>query len=163
MDDIVFQQLKESRFQYPEITQVIFAPEKMFEIGLFALTNVKYRFDIVWDRLMFDFVWTYFREGIDLAEKQAKESNVKFRLITEVTKEKAINPVQIGCLNKLGRLGEMILISDSKYVLQVRYDKDNKMIASFTNKRHKVQVQEIMFEKYWNEIKSLNEVMTNRS
>jgi hypothetical protein len=163
MDDIVFQQLKESRFQYPEITQVIFAPEKMFEIGLFALTNVKYRFDIVWDRLMFDFVWTYFREGIDPAEKQAKESNVKFRLITEVTKEKAINPVQIGCLNKLCRLGEMILISDSKYVLQVRYDKDNKMIASFTNEKHKVQVQEIMFEKYWNEIKSLNEVMTNRS
>jgi hypothetical protein len=57
----------------------------------------------------------------------------------------------------------MILISDSKYVLQVRYDKDNKIIASFTNEKHKVQVQEIMFEKYWNEIKSLDEVMTNRS
>jgi hypothetical protein len=57
----------------------------------------------------------------------------------------------------------MILISDSKYVLQVRYDKDNKIIASFTNEKHKVQVQEIMFEKYGNEIKSLDEVMTNRS
>ena len=67
MDDIVLQQLKESRFQYPEITQVIFAPEKMFEIGLFALTNVEYRFDIVWDRPMFDFIWNYFREGIDLS------------------------------------------------------------------------------------------------
>jgi hypothetical protein len=87
MDDIVFHQLRESRFQYPEITQVIFDPKKMFEIGLSALTNVKYGFDIVWDRLMFDFIWNYFREGIDLAEKQAKESNVKLRLITEVTKE----------------------------------------------------------------------------
>jgi len=327
MDDIVLQQLKESRFQYPEITQVIFAPEKMFEIGLFALTNVKYRFDIVWDRPMLEFVWNYFKEGIDLAEKQAKDRNVKFRLITEVTKEnleylnslkhheirhinsirtnfaimdetsymvqifhkedeppsqaffsnsksllgsqqelfnrlwdiatplpyrlkeieyqeklnylriitdqndirneiislvsqvtneltifssfeilhnifettilpalnslldrgikikilvdhscnyfqikinsvtkeKANNPIQIGCLNKLGRFSEMILISDSKYVLQVRYDKDNKIIASFTNEKHKVQVQEIMFEKYGNEIKSLDEVMTNRS
>jgi hypothetical protein len=327
MDDIVLQQLKESRFQYPEITQVIFAPEKMFEIGLFALTNVKYRFDIVWDRPMLEFVWNYFKEGIDLAERQAKDRNVKFRLITEVTKEnleylnslkhheirhinsirtnfaimdetsymvqifhkedeppsqaffsnsksllgnqqelfnrlwdiatplpyrlkeieyqeklnylriitdqndirneiislvsqvtneltifssfeilhnifettilpalnslldrgikikilvdhscnyfqikinsvtkeKANNLIQIGCLNKLGRFSEMILISDSKYVLQVRYDKDNKIIASFTNEKHKVQVQEIMFEKYGNEIKSLDEVMTNRS
>jgi hypothetical protein len=67
----------------------------MFEIGLSALTNVKYRFDIVWDRLMFDFIWNYFREGIDLAEKQAKESNVKLRLITEVTKE------NLECLNSL--------------------------------------------------------------
>lgn len=327
MDDMVFHQLRESRFQYPEITQVIFDSKKMFEIGLSALTNVRYRFDIAWDRLMFDFVWNYFREGIELAEKQAKESNVKFRLITEVTKEnleylnslkhhtirhvnnirtnfaimdetsymvqifhkedeppsqaffsnsksllgsqqelfnrlwdiaiplsyrlkeieyqeklnylriitdqndirneiislvsqvakeltifssfeilhnifetailpalnssldrgtkikilvdnncnyfqskinsitkkKASDLIQIGCLNKLGRFSEMILISDSKYVLQIRYDKDNKMIASFTNEKHKVQVQEIMFEKYWNEIKSLDEVVINRS
>jgi hypothetical protein len=322
MDDIVLQQLKEFRFQYPEITQVIFAPEKMFEIGLFALTNVEYRFDIVWDRPMLEFVWNYFREGIDLAEKQAKDRNVKFRLITEVTKEnleylnslkhheirhvnsirtnfaimdetsymvqifhkeneppsqaffsnsralvgsqqqlfdrlwdiatplsyrlkeieyqdklnylriisdqneirseidslvrqvaneliifssfeilhnifetdilpyvKSLldrgirinilvdstseyfqikmnlvteesksNHIQIGYWNNLGRFDEMILISDSKYVLQVRYDNDNKMIASFTNEKHKVQVQEIIFEKYWNEVKSL-EVM----
>ena len=319
MDDIVLQQLKESRFQYPEITQVIFAPEKMFEIGLFALTNVKYRFDIVWDRPMLEFVWNYFKEGIDLAERQAKDRNVKFRLITEVTKEnleylnslkhheirhinsirtnfaimdetsymvqifhkedeppsqaffsnsksllisqhelfnrlwdiatplanrlkeieyqeklnylriitdqndirneiislvsqvaneliifssfeilysifetailpalksllgggikikilvdktcdwfqikinsiteeKTNDAIQIGCLNNLGKFDEMILISDSKYVLQVRYDKDNKMIASFTNEKHRVQVQEIMFEKYGNEINSL--------
>lgn len=319
MDDTVFQQLRESKFQHPEFTEVILEPEKMLEIGLSALTNVKYRFDIVWDRLMLDFVWNYFREGINLAEKQAKDKNVKFRLITEVTKdnleyfnslkhheirhiysirtnfaimdetsymvqifhkedeppsqaffsnsksllisqhelfnrlwdiatplanrlkeieyqeklnylriitdqndirneiislvsqvaneliifssfeilysifETAILPalksllgrgikikilvdktcdwfqiklnsitekktndaIQIGCLNNLGKFDEMILISDSKYVLQVRYDKDNKMIASFTNEKHRVQVQEIMFEKYGNEINSL--------
>jgi phosphatidylserine/phosphatidylglycerophosphate/cardiolipin synthase-like enzyme len=83
--------------------------------------------------------------------------------INSITKEKASDLIQIGCLNKLGRFSEMILISDSKYVLQIRYDKDNKIIASFTNEKHKVQVQEIMFEKYWNEIKSLDEVVINRS
>ncbi|WP_415310614.1 hypothetical protein [Candidatus Nitrosocosmicus sp. FF01] len=322
MDDIVLEQLKESKFVHPEITQVILEPKKMFEIGLFALLNVKYRFDIVWDRPMLDFVWNYFREGINMAEKQAKESGVKFRLITEVTKENLqyinsirhheirhvnsirtnfaimdetsymvqifhkeneppsqaffsnsralvgsqqqlfdrlweiatplshrlkeieyqeklnylriitdqneirseidslVNQVaneliifssfeilhnifetdilpyvkslldrgisikilvdstseyfqikmnsvieereskriQMGYWNNLGRFDEMILISDSKYVLQVRYDNDNKMIASFTNEEHKVQVQEIIFEKHWNEVKSL-EVM----
>ena len=71
----------------PEITQVIFEPKRMLEIGSCALLNVKYRFDIVWDRQMLDFVWDYFREGIKLAEKQAKERGVRFRLITEVTKE----------------------------------------------------------------------------
>lgn len=326
MDDIVFQRLKESKYQYPEITQVILEPKTMTEIGLFALTNVEYRFDIVWDRLMLDFVWNYFKEGMDLAEKQAKERNIKFRLITEVTKEnlkylnslrhheirhinsirtnfaimdetsymvqifhkedeppsqalfsnsKALvisqqqlfnrlwdiatplsyrmkdieyqeklnylriftdqndirleiislvsqvaneliifssfeilhslfdttilpsikslvdggikikilvdktynyfqvkinsiteertnDSIQIGYLNKLGRFNEMILIRDSKYVLQVRYDKDNRMIASFTNEKHKVQVQEIMFEKHWNEIKSLDKVIDHQ-
>jgi sugar-specific transcriptional regulator TrmB len=327
MDDRVIHQLKESRFQHPEFTEVILEPKKMFEIGLSALTNVEYMFDIVWDRLMLDFVWNYFREGIKLAEKQAEERNVKFRLITEVTKENleyvnsirhheirhinnmrtnfaimdersymvqifhkedeppsqaffsnskslvesqqelfnrlwniatplanrlkeieyqeklnylriitgqneirneissivsqvaneliifssfeilhnifeiAVLPsleslkdrgikikilvdntcdyfqskinsiykekthdlVQIFCLNKLGRLNEMILIGDSKFVLQVRHDRDNKLIASFTNEKHKVQVQEIMFEKYRNEIKTLDTVVTNRS
>ena len=325
MDDIVFQQLKESRFQHPEFTEVILEPKKMFEIGLFALTNLKYRFDIVWDRLMLDYVWNYFREGINIAEKQAKERGIKFRLIAEVTKEnleylnslkhheirhinnirtnfaimdetsymvqifhkedeppsqaffsnskslvksqqelfnrlwdiatpltyrlkeieyqeklnylriitdqndikdeisslvsqvaneliifssfeilhsifeiailpplnslldrgtkikilvdntwdyfqikinsitkkKVNNPIQIGYLNKLGRFDEMILISDGKYVLQVCYDQDNRMIASFTNEKYKVQVQEIMFEKYWNEVKSLNVLNIN--
>jgi hypothetical protein len=325
VDDIILQQLKESKFIHPEITQVILEPKKMFEIGLFALTNVNYRFDIVWDRLMLDFVWNYFREGINMAEKQAKEGGVKFRLITEVTKEnleymnslrhheirhvnnirtnfaimdetsymvqifhkeneppsqaffsnsqllvgnqqqlfdrlwkiatplayrlkeieyqeklnylriitdqneikseinslvkqaaneliifssfeilhdifetdifpsvrplldrgitikilvdsaneyfqikmnsvtekKESNRIQIGYLNKLGRFNEMILISDSKYVLQVRYDNDNRMMASFTNEKHKVQVQEIIFEKYWNEVKSLKAMNSN--
>ncbi len=325
MDDIVFQQLKESRFQHPEFTEVILEPKKMFEIGLFALTNLKYRFDIVWDRLMLDFVWNYFREGINIAEKQAKEKGVKFRLIAKVTKEnpeylnslkhheirhinnirtnfaimdetsymvqifhkedeppsqaffsnskslvksqqelfnrlwdiaipltyrlkeieyqeklnylriitdqndikdeisslvsqvaneliifssfeilhsifeiailpalnslldrgikikilvdntwdyfqikinsitkkKVNNPIQIGYLNKLGRFDEMILISDGKYVLQVRYNQDNRMIASFTNEKYKVQVQEMMFEKHWNEVKSLNVLNIN--
>lgn len=319
MKDIVLQQLKNARFLHPEITQVILEPKKMFEIGLFALTNVKYRFDIVWDRVMLDFIWNYFKDGIDIAEKQAKERNIKFRLITEVTKENldyfnslkhheirhiinirtnfaimdeiaymvqifhkedeppsqaffsnaqilvesqqqlfnrlwdiatplsyrlkeieyqdklnylriitdqndikneiislvgqvtheliifssfeilqdifdiAILPsieslihkgikikilldkacnyfqikinsiieekkrdlIQIEYLNKLGRFTEMILITDSKYILQARYDNDNRIIASFTNEKHKVQVQEIMFEKYWNEVKSL--------
>lgn len=325
MDDIILQQLKESKFIHPEITQVILEPKMMFEIGLFALTNVNYRFDIVWDRLMLDFVWNYFREGINMAEKQAKEGGVKFRLITEVTKEnleymnslrhheirhvnnirtnfaimdetsymvqifhkeneppsqaffsnsqllvrnqqqlfdrlwkiatplayrlkeieyqeklnylriitdqneikseinslvkqaadeliifssfeilhdifetdifpsvrplldrvitikilvdsaneyfqikmnsvtekKESNRIQIGYLNKLGRFNEMILISDSKYVLQVRYDNDNRMMASFTNEKHKVQVQEIILEKYWNEVKSLKAMNSN--
>lgn len=327
MEDIVLRQLLESRFMRPEITQVIFEPKRMLEIGSCALLNVKYRFNIVWDRQMLDFVWDYFREGIKLAEKQAKERGVRFRLITEVTKENLeylnslrhheirhinairtnfaimdetsymvqifykeneppsqaffsnsralvesqqqlfnrlwdiatplssrlkeieyqeklnyfriitdqsdikseirslvsqvtheliifssfdilysifetiilpaiealvdrnsgirinilidsmdedfqikINPaigekkdnhIQTRFLNKLGKLNEMILISDSKYVLQVRYDNDNRLIASFTNEIHKVQVQEIIFEKYWNEVKTLEGMNSN--
>jgi hypothetical protein len=81
--------------------------------------------------------------------------------INSITKKKVNNPIQIGYLNKLGRFDEMILISDGKYVLQVRYNQDNRMIASFTNEKYKVQVQEIMFEKHWNEVKSLNVLNIN--
>ena len=34
--------------------------------------------------------------------------------------------------------------------------KQNKLIATFSNEEHYIQVQEIMFEKYWNDVKSLN-------
>ena len=40
--------------------------------------------------------------------------------------------------------------------MQLKYNEnESKFIASFSNKEHQVLVQEILFEKYWNEIISL--------
>ncbi|MDN5845832.1 MAG: hypothetical protein L0H53_06110 [Candidatus Nitrosocosmicus sp.] len=55
----------------------------------------------------------------------------------------------------------MVMIFDNKHLLHVYYDLDSKLIASFSNEEHKVLVQELMFEKYWNEVKSLNILNTN--
>lgn len=62
--------------------------------------------------------------------------------------------IDIGFTEKLGKFNEMVMISDSKYVIQVKYN-ESKLIASFSNKEHQVLVQEILFEKYWNEVNSL--------
>jgi len=49
----------------------------------------------------------------------------------------------------------MILCFDGKYVLQIQQDESNNLVGSFTNDSNKVLVQQILFEKYWNEVKSL--------
>jgi hypothetical protein len=53
------------------------------------------------------------------------------------------------------------MIFDSKHVLQVNYDISNKLVATYSNEEHKVLIQELMFEKYWNEVKSLEVVNSN--
>jgi hypothetical protein len=89
------------------------------------------------------------------------DEGFKIKINPIIGEKKYDNAIQTGYLNKLGKLNEMILISDSRFVLQVRYYDDNKLIASFTNEIHKVQVQEIIFEKYWNEVKSLEGMNRN--
>lgn len=306
---------------------MIFEPEKMTELGIVALTNIEKAFDVVWDKTMFNFIRNYFRAGLNLAEKMARERKVKFRLIIEVTKEnkelikslkhheirhvdsirsnfaifderaymvqifhreeeppsqayfsntkplvksqqvlfdrlwkiamplesrlkeieyqdklnysrilsnqdeiyneitsiinqtrkellifssatilnkltnqsqflnncislsdkkavlrilvdsadahildkfKRINNesnktdlIDIAYTEKLGKFNEMVMVSDSKYVIQVKYnDNEGKLIASFSNKEHQVLVQEILFEKYWNEVNSLSNIIS---
>ncbi len=323
MDESTYRQLKESNGRHPEVTEVIFEPERMSELGLVALTNIEKAFDVVWDKTMLNFIWNFFRVGLNLAEKMARERKVKFRLVVEVTKEnkelikslenheirhvdsirsnfaifderaymvqifqkedeppsqayfsnskslvisqqglfdrlwkiamplesrlkeieyqdklnyskilsdqeeinneiasiinqtrkellifssssilskvtnqsqflnycirlsdkkavlrilvdsanenildqfKYINSesdntdfIEIGFTDKLGKFNEMVMISDSKYIIQIKYEDDeSKLIASFSNKEYQVLVQEILFEKYWNEVNSLS-------
>jgi hypothetical protein len=87
MDDITFQKLKESKYYHPEITAVVYDSDKMLEMGLIAINSAVYGFDIVWDKIWFSFLWKYFKDGIHLAEKQAKEKCIKLRLIVEITKD----------------------------------------------------------------------------
>ena len=53
------------------------------------------------------------------------------------------------------------MLSDTKYVLQVKCNQHNEIVASFSNEEHSVMIQEILFEKYWNEVKSLEVVNSN--
>jgi hypothetical protein len=87
VDDSTFRQLKESCFRHPEITEVIFDYDKMLEMGLVAINNIDCKFDIIWDKIMFDFLWKYFKDGIHVADKQAKDKGIRLRLIVEITKE----------------------------------------------------------------------------
>jgi hypothetical protein len=72
----------------------------------------------------------------------------------------SIKPIQLGFADKIGDLNEMIMIFDDKNLLRVNYSQGNLLIAVFSNQEHAILVQQLMFEKYWNEVKSL-EVMNN--
>lgn len=73
----------------------------------------------------------------------------------------ATKPIQIGFANKIGDLNEMIIIFDDKHLLRLNYNQDDLLVATFSNEEHTVLVQQLMFEKYWNELKSL-EVMNSK-
>ena len=69
--------------------------------------------------------------------------------------------MQFGYSNKLGEFNEFIMLSDTRYILQIKYNQQNEIVASFSNEEHNVTIQEILFEKYWNEVKSLEIVNSN--
>lgn len=81
--------------------------------------------------------------------------------IVSISNSNQTNLIQLGYTNKLGDLDEMVLISDDKYLLHIQYDQDNKLIATFSNEEHNILVQELMFEKYWNEVNSLTVFSNN--
>lgn len=95
------------------------------------------------------------------------ERNVTIKILTDNADEHLIkqiaslnalnleNSIQLGYMNKLGDLDEMVIVSDAKHLLNIQIDSDNKLIATFSNEPHSVLVQELMFEKHWNEVKSL--------
>jgi hypothetical protein len=80
--------------------------------------------------------------------------------ITCINKSTQIGPIKLGYTNKIAEIDEMVMIFDNKHLLQVNYSPDDKLNATYSNEEHKVLIQELMFEKYWNEVKSL-EVMNN--
>ncbi|TVP41390.1 hypothetical protein [Candidatus Nitrosocosmicus arcticus] len=81
--------------------------------------------------------------------------------ITEFNKSNPANAIQFGYTDKLGDLDEMTIISDNKYLLHIQSGHDNKLIATFSNEGHNVLVQQIMFEKHWNEVMSLEVIKNN--
>lgn len=81
--------------------------------------------------------------------------------ISSMNESARINPIQLGYTSKIGEINEMVMIFDNKHLLHVNYDSDNELVATYSNEEHKVLIQELMFEKYWNEVKSLGIINNN--
>jgi hypothetical protein len=66
----------------------------------------------------------------------------------------------MGYSTKLGSIDEFVLITDNKEALELTYADLNQYRISFLNDKNHVLVQEILFEKYWNEVQSLSSIST---
>lgn len=49
----------------------------------------------------------------------------------------------------------MVVLTDGKHVLRTKHQQDGKIFALSSNEEHTIMIQEVLFEKYWNEIESL--------
>ena len=79
-------------------------------------------------------------------------------IIKKINKMNSLNTnyqIAMGYSTKLGNIKELILICDGKQLLEVHHDAQRQFEVSVLNERNHVLVQEILFEKYWNEVKSL--------
>ena len=61
-----------------------------------------------------------------------------------------------GNSNQLDKFNELILISDGQAMLRSILEPSNELVAYFSTDEANVLVQEILFEKSWNEVKSLD-------
>lgn len=80
--------------------------------------------------------------------------------ITKETSRKIHDHFQMGYSTKLGSIDEFVLITDNKEALELTYADLNQYRISFLNDKNHVLVQEILFEKYWNEVQSLSSIST---
>ena len=66
-----------------------------------------------------------------------------------------VNKIEYGVSNQLDRFNESILLCDEKSMLRLVLEPSKQLVAHFSTEESVVLVQEILFEKYWNEVKSL--------
>jgi hypothetical protein len=105
-----------------------------------------------------DYLPTILRKGASIKILIEDVDEYLTRQIASINKSTQIKPIQLGYTNKIAEIHEMVMIFDNKHLLQLNYSQDNKLVATYSNEEHKVLIQELMFEKHWNEVKSL-EVM----
>ena len=63
--------------------------------------------------------------------------------------------IQYEFSNQLEKYNELTLINDGKMMIQCNVKPTNQMIGRFTTEEPSIFVQEIVFEKYWDEVMSL--------
>ncbi len=75
---------------------------------------------------------------------------------SELNHQNEDNPVEYSYGKSLCCFNEMVVLTDGKHVLQTKHQQDGKIFALSSNEEHTVLVQEVLFEKYWNELQSLD-------
>jgi len=79
--------------------------------------------------------------------------------ITAINDTNLTNTIQLMHSNKISEFNEAVLIRDDKYMLQIKYGINDQLLALFSSEEYNILVQEILFEKHWNEVKSLTSII----
>jgi hypothetical protein len=81
--------------------------------------------------------------------------------IKKLNKQNSENIIQFRYTDKLGKFDELAIIKDGLSMLQLRLDVNQNLIATLSYERNKILVQQILFEKFWNETNSLMVLSSN--
>ena len=153
MHEVTFQQLKESDFHSPIITDVIFDQEKVIEIITDWVNIADKGFDTLWDANMFNFLWKYGKEGMLHAKKMIEDKGIKIRMITETTNDNFGFIDSLNCPNMrhLGGIrGNFGIFDERAYMLFIFHNHKEKPDQTlWNNSKSLVSQQQKIFNKLW--------------
>lgn len=154
MDIKTYNQLKESNFCYPEVSEVISDNDFVRKIVYDSTFSAKKSFRVVHDTKMLDFLLKTFQDGLEYTRQHMKQRGVKMRMITEATKENVFMMNNFTPVEKrhLGGLRGNFGIVDSRLYVDI-LQAEVKPFAQkvfFSNSKKLVEKQELLFNELWN-------------
>lgn len=153
LDDSTYQQLRKSKFYHPEVTEVIYDVDQLEGMIAGAINVVEKGFDMVWDKMMFNFHFNLLHEGYEAMERLIDEKNLKIRLIVEAVPEnieqiKSIPNYEIRHLDDIR--SNFGILDNRAYVVSIFHKGSPKpQQAFFSNSRALIDKQQALFDQLW--------------
>lgn len=153
MDNLTYQELKNSKFYHPEVTEVIHEIDQLEGMIAGAINVVENGFDMVWDKMMFNFHFHHLHEGYEAMERLIDEKNLKIRLIVETIPEniEQINSITNYEIRHLDDIKSNFGILDGRaYVVSIFNQGSTKpQQAFFSNSKPFIDKQQALFNQLW--------------
>jgi len=149
----LFKKLKESKYKYPKITQIVSNPDILLAIYLDSLILPIHELNIVWGKRMLAYTMKYNREIILRVEKLSKEKGVKFRVIVEFNIESASFLKSLSYCDKryLPNIEESFQISDNVACVVPLFHKHDEHLNQilWSNSKYAVEQKQSLFNSLW--------------
>jgi hypothetical protein len=153
MDNLTYQELRNSKFYHPEVTEVIHEIDQLEGMIAGAINVVEKGFDMVWDNMMFNFHFHHLHEGYEAMERLIDEKNLKIRLIVEAIPEniEQINSITNYEIRHLDDIKSNFGILDGRaYVVSIFNQGSTKpQQAFFSNSKPFIDKQQALFNQLW--------------
>jgi hypothetical protein len=153
MDELIYRQLQKSKFYHPEVTEVIHETNQLEGMIAGAIKVVEKGFDMIWDRMMFNFHFHHLHDGYEAMERLIDEKNLKIRLIVEAIPEniEQVNSITNYEIRHLDDIKSNFGILDGRaYVVSIFNQGSSKpQQAFFSNSRTFIDKQQALFDRLW--------------
>ncbi|MGI0031614.1 MAG: hypothetical protein ACRD80_08515, partial [Nitrososphaeraceae archaeon] len=153
MDDSTLIELKKSKHRSPEITDVVYDINQFQELVLDSINVVEKGFDVIWDKTVFNFHFTYLQDGFKQLETLIEEKHLRVRLIVEATQENInqINSIKYYDVRHIDNLRGNFGILDGRTYMIYFFNQDTEKPEQgfFSNSKVLVDQQQQIFEKLW--------------
>jgi hypothetical protein len=154
VDDSTFQQLKESKYYHPEITDIIYDYNQITYFGINSMYIAEKGFDSVLDSKMFALSWNMaLKDGLQVIGKHVKEKGLKLRMVAEVTEEnvEALNLMKFHHIKHLDEIKGNFSIFDNRAYMVYIFHQTSELPEQtlWSNVKNFVDKQQAIFNRLW--------------